>query len=283
MPADHITHFPYIDDPGMAEQFVADRVAEGADYIKVFVEDGTVTGVGPIPVISPEIVRAVARAAHDRGLLVLAHATALEAARLAVSCGVDGLVHIFIDQAAPEEFLDEIAERDVFVVATLATLGSLSAKRSGAHLAADPRVAPYLPEDWRENLLHTWAKTDREFHLEDALTTVGALHRRGARVLAGSDAVRVKAGPGTAHGVSLHDELALLTHAGLTPAEALRAATSLPADTFGLNDRGRIRAGKQADLLLVKGQPESDIGSTLDIEKVWRRGVELDRQPAVAR
>ncbi|MFT4288524.1 amidohydrolase family protein [Nocardioides sp.] len=280
MPADHIQHFPYIDDAAMAERFVVDRIAEGADWIKVFIEDGTVTGAGPIPMVTPEIVRAVVAAAHAHGRMVVAHATALAAARTAVSCGVDGLVHIFIDEPAPEDLLDEIAEKDVFVVATLATLGSLSARRSGEHLADDPRVAPFLPEEWRDNLRHTWARTDREFHLEVAMETVRRLHDRGARVLAGSDAVRVKAGPGTAHGVSLHDELVLLTRAGLTPTEALRAATSLAADTFSLNDRGRIQPGKQADLLLVRGRPDVEIDSTLDIHKVWRRGVELDRRPA---
>ena len=52
------------------------------------------------------------------------------------------------------------------------------------------------------------------------------------------------------HGASMHDELALLVRAGLSPQAALRAATADPADVFGLDDRGRIAAGKRADLVL---------------------------------
>jgi imidazolonepropionase-like amidohydrolase len=61
--------------------------------------------------------------------------------------------------------------------------------------------------------------------------------------------------------------------AGLTPVQALRAATSTPARRFGLTDRGRIVAGARADLLLVDGDPASTISDTLSIRAVWRRGV----------
>jgi imidazolonepropionase-like amidohydrolase len=60
--------------------------------------------------------------------------------------------------------------------------------------------------------------------------------------------------PGTAHGVSLHGELALLVRAGLTPVQALSAAISLPAARFGLTDRGRLRAGLRADRVLIDGE-----------------------------
>ena len=69
---------------------------------------------------------------------------------------------------------------------------------------------------------------------------VKALHEGGVTILAGSDSPN----RGTATGVSIHQELAMLVQAGLTPAEALAAATSAPADAFGLMDRGRIRPGR---------------------------------------
>jgi imidazolonepropionase-like amidohydrolase len=84
---------------------------------------------------------------------------------------------------------------------------------------------------------------------------------------------------GMAHGASVHHELQLLVAAGLSPVEALRAATSTPADRFGLTDRGRIAAGARADLLLVDGDPTTTISDTLSIRAVWRLGV---LQPAVA-
>lgn len=76
-------------------------------------------------------------------------------------------------------------------------------------------------------------------------------------------------------GASLHHELQLRVKAGLTPTEALKAATSLPARRFGLIDRGRIVNGARADLLLVKDDPTSNVSDTLFIQPVWRQGVRL--------
>ena len=103
-----------------------------------------------------------------------------------------------------------------------------------------------------------------------------ALHRAGVPILAGTDAAGVGV-LGTAHGISLHGELRLLVQAGLTPLEALRAATSVPARHFGFTDRGRLAPGLQADFLLVEGDPTANIDDTLSIRGIWRRGERLDR------
>jgi len=60
-------------------------------------------------------------------------------------------------------------------------------------------------------------------------------------------------------------------------AQALAAATSVPASCFGLTDRGRISPGLRADLLLVDGDPTADITATRDIRAIWRSGTEFDR------
>ena len=73
----------------------------------------------------------------------------------------------------------------------------------------------------------------------------------------------------------MHHELQMLVAAGLTAVEALRAATSVPARRFGLADRGRVALGARADLLLVDGDPTTDVDATLSIRDVWRRGVRL--------
>ena len=92
-------------------------------------------------------------------------------------------------------------------------------------------------------------------------------------ILAGTDAPF-----GSVHGVSLHHKLELLVKAGLTPMDALAAATSVPAHLFDLADRGRIAAGLRADLLLVEGDPTSDIRATRAIAGVWKWGEAIDRQ-----
>jgi imidazolonepropionase-like amidohydrolase len=120
---------------------------------------------------------------------------------------------------------------------------------------------------------------------------VRALHRAGIAVLAGTDAnYSDPDGEGNAiltayagHGIALHHELELLVRAGLTPAAALAAATSVPARLFGLADRGHVAPGLRADLLLVDGDPATDITATRNIAAIWRNGVRLDREPLLAR
>jgi hypothetical protein len=106
-----------------------------------------------------------------------------------------------------------------------------------------------------------------------ATEAVSVLHEAGVPMLAGTDAPN----PGTGHGSSLHRELELLVRAGLTPTEALAAATSVTAAIFGLDDRGRVEPGRRADLLLVEGDPTADILTTRTIAGIWKAGVRFDR------
>ena len=108
---------------------------------------------------------------------------------------------------------------------------------------------------------------------EDLRYNISALHEAGVPILAGTDAPN----PGSVHGASLHHELRLLVEAGLTPAEALAASTSVPAKQFKLADRGRVAVGRRADLLLVEGDPAADIRHLADIAGVWKAGVAIDR------
>jgi imidazolonepropionase-like amidohydrolase len=96
----------------------------------------------------------------------------------------------------------------------------------------------------------------------------------GVWLLAGTDAPNLGA-----HGASLHGELELLTRAGLTPAEALRAATLAPAQAFRLADRGRVAPGARADLVLVDDNPLQEIQRSRAILRVFRNGVEVSRVP----
>jgi imidazolonepropionase-like amidohydrolase len=112
---------------------------------------------------------------------------------------------------------------------------------------------------------------------QNVFTSVARMHEAGITILAGTDANdRSHAPYQFPHGVSLHDELEhYVVRCGLTPLEALKSATSLPADTFGLRDRGRIEAGRRADFLMVEGDPTSHIGAIRNITKIWVNGMEL--------
>jgi imidazolonepropionase-like amidohydrolase len=167
-----------------------------------------------------------------------------------------------------------IAQRQTFVTPCL-TLNASIMGGNGKALADDPRVASKLSPTWRRSLssgMDTWRKSS----FQNVLRTVAALHKAGVDILAGTDASAPAPGlGGLAHGASLHDELQQLVRAGLTPVEALRAATSTPARRFDLGDRGRIAPGLRADLVLVAGDPTTNIADTLTIKKVWKRGSEV--------
>ncbi|MEO6090540.1 MAG: amidohydrolase family protein [Umezawaea sp.] len=100
--------------------------------------------------------------------------------------------------------------------------------------------------------------------------------RRRRRPAGGHRRVRGPAVPWRPpHGASVHHELQHLVRAGLTPVQALRAATATTARRFRLTDRGRIAEGLRADLLLVDGDPTTTISDTLNTRAVWRRGTRL--------
>ncbi|GAA3310901.1 hypothetical protein GCM10020295_79200 [Streptomyces cinereospinus] len=101
--------FPVVDGPKDAARFVRDRIAEGADFIKLLIDDGTAMG-HPSPTLSEETARNVVAEAHAHGLLAVAHATSVANTLAAVRAGVDGLVHVFMDRPPSEEIVRTIKE-----------------------------------------------------------------------------------------------------------------------------------------------------------------------------
>ena len=238
--------FTALSKPEEAEKFVADRVAEGSDYIKVIVENPNIMGTAAL---SAPIIAALVKAAHTRNLLVFAHATNTVAFRLAADAGVDVITHVPIDAPIDEALVKEIVAAGEVSVPTLVMM------RGVASVSA----------------LRTHAGTTTDYH--NAEVTVAALHRAGVPIFAGTDANNAPGAPfQVKHGESLHEELSLLVAAGLMPLEVLRGATILPAKHFGLRDRGAIQPGLRADLVLIEGDPTTDITVTRAIQGVWIKG-----------
>jgi len=275
-PGGHGTEYgiqiPTLSSPGEAQAWVDARIAEGSDYIKIVVDDASAYG-GHRPTLDNATLKAVIDAAHKRGKLAVVHIGTQKDARNIIEAGADGLAHLFADSAPAPDFAKVVAAHHAFVVPTLTVLESVSGAASGQYLSTDPRLAPYLTSDDIGNLKRSFPKFSTapdEKYAEQTIAQLKAVH---VPVLAGTDAPN----PGTSHGVSIHRELELLVRSGLTPQEALAAATSVPAAVFHLDDRGVIAPGKRADLVLVKGDPMQDITATRDIVSVWKLGVEDDR------
>jgi len=273
-PKGHGTQFgikiPTLTDPKKAQAFVDARIAEGSAYIKIVYDAGRAYGI-KMPTLSKETLIAVVAAAHVRKKLAVVHVGDLESAREAVAAGADGLVHVFIDKEPDAAFIQLAVSKKIFIIPTLAVYEGSWGKLSG--LERDKRLQPYLTASDRAKLSRRPTISDAGKSVAIGTEAIRALHKAGVPILTGSDTPN----PGTLHGASIHRELVLLVNAGLTPTEALAAATSIPARHFGLTDRGRIAVGLRADLLLVKGDPTTDITATRAIVGIWKAGVKVDR------
>lgn len=277
VPRGHGTQYgfkiPTVDQPAQAEAFVAARVQEGSDYLKIVIEDGSAFA-HQTPSLNGETVAALSRAARAAGLMPVAHVSTAADAVLALRNGVAGLVHVYMTRPASAELVELAVQRKAFVVPTLSVAATVSGAEEGRRLADDAQLAPWLAVGQTASLRASFpAAWQNAQLLPQAIENVRNLHAAGVPLLAGTDA----GNPGTAHGASMHGELALLVRAGLTPTQALTAATALPAQHFGLADRGRIAVGRRADLLLVQGDPTQDILATRAIVALWKNGHAVDR------
>ncbi len=266
---------PTISSPSEAQAFVDARLAEGSQWIKIVYDDGHTYGMS-VETISKATLRALIDATHKRGKLAVVHVGDLGGARDAIESGADGLAHLFLDLPPDAGFAAFAAAHKVFVIPTLSVLESVSGTASGISLAADTRLSPWVAQAVATNLKTGFPRRANSLaRYSNAVETVRALRAAGVPILAGTDAPN----PGTWHGISMHREMQLLVDAGLAPAAAIAAATSVPAARFRFTDRGRIAVGLRADLLLVNGDPLTDINATRDIAGVWKRGVAVDRAP----
>jgi imidazolonepropionase-like amidohydrolase len=243
-----------VKDPDDAARFVAERVAEGSDYIKILVEDPKIPGT---KALDPQTVSALVVAAHAAGLMTVAHVVSADTMTTAVRAGVDVVTHTSLTSDFGSDFDALLAERSVVSIPTLTMMEGVVQAIGGKLLLR--MLAPFVP-GVRMKYAH-------------AEGTVATFQRAGMVILAGTDSNDDPGAPcSIPHGESLHEELARMVDAGLTPVEALQGATSKAADTFGLTDRGVIAPGLRADLLLVDGDPTQDISTTRNIRGVWIGG-----------
>jgi imidazolonepropionase-like amidohydrolase len=272
VPGGHPTEFgvpmPVLKPDEDIQKFVDDRLREGSDYLKIMFEHER-------PTLTESQLQALVAAAHRRGKLAVAHEGVQSEGLAEMKAGVDGIEHIFTDSLVTQEFLEVAQATHMVFTPTLAVVSAACGRPTGAELAKDIRFAPYLPA-WQVEVLNAKIseKQTARSHFQYAQDAVRALHKAGLPILAGTDAPN----PSTGYGVSLHEELLLLTQCGLTNEEALQAATSEPAKQFGLVDRGRIEVGRRADLLLIQGDPTKEIQATRQVMKVWKAGVEIERK-----
>ncbi len=276
VPGGHGTQFslpiPTMGPDTDADRFVAERLGEGSDYIKIVVENGSLYGFSS-PTLTPQQVTALVAAAHRNGAGTVVHVSRSADAVAAAAAGAGLLAHV------PSEPMDAAAltvlrQQGTAVVATLSVTASVSCADDAVALRDDPLVAPFLSRAQRDGLGRSF-RACFDAQLGNATANVAALREAGVPVLAGTDCGNA----GTAHGPSMFQELDHLVRAGLSPTDALAAATSMPARHFRLDDRGRIAPGLRADLVLVDGDPTTDITAVRRIAAIWKNGAPIRREP----
>jgi imidazolonepropionase-like amidohydrolase len=178
--------------------------------------------------------------------------------------------------------LEEFVHNQTWQVPTLIVLRNVAFPTPSQNFAKDVRTQ-FIPRkmlgDWQKERAKELKTSPEDFALREKLLrksieTVGKMNVMGVHLMAGTDT----AAPFVFPGSSLHEELALLVQAGLTPMQALQSATRNPAEFLGrLEEQGTIEQGKLADLLLLDANPLDDIHNTQKIRAVVIRGKLLDR------
>ncbi len=273
-PGGHGTQYggevPTVASPTEAAAFLASRSNEGSDYLKLVLSG--MRAKSGTPTLDADTVLALVKEAHARDMVTVAHIETAEDARTAAEAGVDGLAHIWRDQGSKPEISQLLADKGVFVITTLSVFDGFVDSAGGSALMADPRLKPWMSEFTTRELTTRTFGPEYE-NINRFIEAVSGLVTADVTLLTGTDSRNGT----TSYGATIHRELELLVEAGLTPEQALSAATSNIAEAFGLDDRGVIEVGRRADLVLLRGNPTDDVTESRDILRVWRGGYEFDR------
>lgn len=241
--------------PGVQQQ-ARRLLKQGVDFLKIMASGGGTLGTNQAQAsYTAEEIGAAVREAHHVGKLTTAHCLAADSLVNAVAGGIDQVEHInFIQPDGSRRFDPEVAERiveqGIYVSPTIQTgyrqLEQLSAR---SDLTARERIQ----------------LDDLQYKLESKLDFVSRFHQLGAQIVAGTDAIATFGD----YAIGLE----LLARAGIPPMQVLQAATRVAAEAIGLGQVvGSIEVGKEADLLVVRGDPSVDIRCVSDVVQVIRAG-----------
>lgn len=229
-------------DVSNAESFVKNTISQGGKYIKVVADLPQIMGGG---VMEKTVLEEIVRYAHANDLKVAVHAISVAGVKMAVEADVDLLIHIPIGETFPRDLAEEIADKNIAVMPTMAMMKAF----------ADSPFYGYKRKDY-----------------EDAKEAVALLRSLEVPILVATDSSDTFFVPKLKHGKSMHKEMRLLVEAGLTPLEVLQGATTKTAEAFDIPEVGRITTGTKATMVLVKGRPDKKITDSTNIVQIWVDG-----------
>ncbi len=246
---------------------------KGLKSVKIWVDDRR----GTYPKMTPEVYNAVIDEAHSHHMIVQAHAIALEDQKAVVRAGADVLVHIVANEKVDDELLGLIREKKPYWTPVM----GLSDRSEVCD--NDPFIDQVLPAETVKSIRATGcaplsanAKVREEMLAYNFPKMIDA----GARLVLGTDA-------GISNRYSFgwadHHEIARYVQFGLTPAQAITAATQRPAAMIRIDDMGTLAPGKSADFVVLTANPMDNIRNTRTIDSVYLKGAKLDREALLAK
>lgn len=264
-----------------ARKDVDELASHHADIVKIWVDGQH----GTVPEMQPEMYRAVIEEAHKQHVRVAAHVYALSDAKQLVADGVDVLAHSVRDQVVDDGFVEAMKQHKVWYVPTFTVDESFFVyaerpefmKSEFFQQAAGPELLEKFDEpEYAEKVNQDAQTAQHKKDFEIGQQNLKKLFDGGVNVGFGTDSGAL---PGRIPGFAEHHELELMVQAGLTPMQAIVAATGENAKLLHVADRGTIAVGKRADLLVLDGDPLIDIRNTQKIFAVYHDGRSIEDSP----
>jgi imidazolonepropionase-like amidohydrolase len=265
---------PIIGSVDEVDAAVAEQAAKGVDVLKFWTDDA----FGTVKRMPFDIADAIISSGHKHGLRVVAHVFYLDDAKHLAASGIDALAHSVRDQLVDQELIDAMRRSGTWMAApTLTREVALSSYATTPPFLNDP----FFTRGTTADVLATLASPEYQqkmaadpnlrkypIVLDTEMKNLKRLADAGVRYGFGTDT----GVPGRFHGYFEHLELAQMVKAGLTPMQAIVAATGSAAEFLQAKDLGTLEAGKWADLVVLERDPLADISNSRTIDSVYIAG-----------
>ncbi len=259
-----------LENPEQARAAVREVAAQDFEFIKLWVDDRG----GSQQKLAPSLYEAVIEAARSAGLRVFIHQQFAEDMPDLITAGAHGFLHGRIGSSLNAAIAEQLSQSNVFVIPNLG-LGELRSEAIGA----DRFLGQVLSSELRSQLLlganRRELSVSRSPQLEaEQRESFAALIDAGVDIVLGTDAGAI---PNHHFGYTGHRELEIFVRLGMSPMQALQAATSKAANHLQLDDLGLLQSGYSADFVILDANPLEDIRNTRSIMDVYLKGKPVDR------
>jgi imidazolonepropionase-like amidohydrolase len=268
---------PIIDSVDQVDAAVADQAAKGVDVLKFWTDDA----FGTVKRMPFDIADAIIASGHKHGLRVVAHVFYLEDAKHLAASGIDALGHSIRDQLVDQELIDTMKRNGTWLAAPPLTRElALSSYATAPPFLNDPFfmrgttpevLATLASPEYQQRMAADPNLRKYPVVLDTEKKNLKMLADAGVRYGFGTDT----GVPGRFHGYFEHRELETMVDAGLTPMQAIVAATGSAAEFLQASDLGTLEAGKWADLIVLQQDPLADIRNSQTIDSVYIAGAKV--------